>query len=109
AAVVAGPRPRAAGAEEALRRLRAAAAAESEPTVERDPDGRIVAVSEAGGTWRYAYADDGALATVTDPAGAVTTYAYDEAGRLLRVGHPDGTSTRYRYDVDRLVAVDDRG
>lgn len=109
AAVVAGPRPRAAGAEEALRRLRAAAAAESEPTVERDPDGRIVAVSEAGGTWRYAYADDGALATVTDPAGAVTTYAYDEAGRLLRVGHPDGTSTRYRYDGDRLVAVDDRG
>jgi RHS repeat-associated protein len=55
-------------------------------------------------TVSYAYGNDGALLSMTDPDGGVTTYTYDAAARLATITNPAGQTTTFAYDtLNRLT------
>lgn len=76
-------------------------AVEASTRIERDPQGRITAVSTGGSTTRYGYDAAGRLTSaVTEVAGHVTErrWSYDAAGRMVAESGPDGR-LEYSYDA----------
>ena len=53
-------------------------------TLERDEDGHITAIHDAGGTTAYAYDSACQLVRMSGADGTVTEWRYDAAGRLAR-------------------------
>ena len=98
---------------------------EAATLVERDADGRVVAITRDGATTAYGYDAAGQLVTASgaegthtwtwDDAGRLvaetegvrtTTYAYDDAGQLL-ARRDDGAETRFTHDANgRRTSVD---
>ena len=67
-----------------------------------DALGRVVSVTDAGGTITYALRDDGQPSTITAPGNVVTTFTYDAYGRRTQMVDPSlGTETdSYVWNAD---------
>lgn len=74
-----------------------------------DAEGRLVAVTSAGGgTASYTYTAFGELATITDPNGTKTTLTYDERGLPATVESPDSGRRTSDYNAfGELIAQGD--
>jgi RHS repeat-associated protein len=91
----------------------------SRTVIERDPNGRINAITRDGVTTRYEYDlaeqlteliadgarqswsfDQGGRVTSQSTDGVQESYSYDPAGELVSVHHADGTSTSHEYGLD---------
>lgn len=76
-----------------------AEAAEFTTSIDRDPEGRPVRVTDPlGGTTEYAYDADGNLESVTDPNGNETRFTYDPDGERTDVERPSGAMKETGYD-----------
>ena len=53
-----------------------------------DETGRLISVSDSGGTVNYAYRVDGQPVTITAPGNVVTSFTYDEYGRRRSIIDP---------------------
>ena len=67
-----------------------------------DAMGRVVSVSDLGGTTTYALRDDGQPSSITAPGSVVTTFTYDDYGRQTQMVDPSlGTETdSYTWNTD---------
>ncbi|MBR0109836.1 MAG: hypothetical protein IJM05_04465 [Bacteroidales bacterium] len=67
-----------------------------------DAMGRVVSVSDLGGTTTYTLRDDGQASSITAPGNVVTTFTYDDYGRQTRMVDPSlGTETdSYTWNAD---------
>ena len=67
-----------------------------------DAMGRVVSVSDLGGTVTYTLRDDGQPTSITAPGNVVTTYTYDEYGRRTHMVDPSlGTEAdSYTWNAD---------
>jgi RHS repeat-associated protein len=79
--------------------LEGAEASEYETTVERDPQGRPLKVTDPlGHATEYGYDANGNLASVTDAKGHTTKYSYDADNERTKVEKPDGAILENAYD-----------
>ena len=92
---------------DAAERLSEVAAVELTASVQRDAEGRIVAVADAlGALTTHSYDPAGRLVETVAPSGARTTFAWTPGGRLAAVTGPTGDRTELSYDTaGRLVRV----
>ena len=67
-----------------------------------DAMGRVVSVSDLGGTTTYTLRDDGQPSSITAPGNVVTTFTYDDYGRQIQMTDPSlGTETdSYTWNSD---------
>ena len=67
-----------------------------------DAMGRVVSVSDLGGTTTYTLRDDGQPSSITAPGNVVTTFTYDDYGRQTQMVDPSlGTETdSYTWNSD---------
>ena len=73
----------------------------SEIYLERDPNRKVVSISEQGLVKRFAYGGMGWLVEETAADGAARSYRYDVEGNLVLHRNPRGQEQRWRYDSDR--------
>lgn len=74
-------------------------AAEYETTIERDPQGRPLKVTDPlGHTTEYSYDANGNLASTTDAKAHTTKYTYDADDERTKVEKPDGAILETAYD-----------
>jgi RHS repeat-associated protein len=76
-----------------------AEAAKFTASIERDPQGRPIKVTDPlGGTTEYEYDPNGNLEVETNPNGHSTTFSYDAVDELTKVERPDGDIEETGYD-----------
>ena len=79
--------------------LEGATAAEYETTIERDPQGRPLQVTDPlGHATEYTYDANGNLASATDAKGHTTKYTYDADNEQTKVEKPNGAILETAYD-----------
>jgi len=79
--------------------LEGATAAEYETTIERDPQGRPLQVTDPlGHATEYSYDANGNLASATDAKGHTTKYTYDADNEQTKVEKPNGATLETAYD-----------
>ncbi|MCG6895290.1 MAG: hypothetical protein LJE65_16940, partial [Desulfobacteraceae bacterium] len=67
--------------------------------------GRLASLSSDTRTVRYAYDENGFLASVTEADGAVTTFDRDILGRITEMTRPDGAALYFAYDANGNTTV----
>lgn len=92
---------------DAAERLVEVEAAELDAEVQRDAEGRVVAVvAPDGSVTRYGYDAAGRLVEVVAPGGARTAFGWTPGGRLASVVDPRGLRTELTHDAaGRLATV----
>jgi RHS repeat-associated protein len=90
--------------------LEGAEPAEYETTIERDPQGRPVKVTDPlGHATEDAYDGNGNIASLTDAEGHTTTYTYNGDDEETKIEKPNGTTLETGYDGAGLVTSQTNG
>jgi RHS repeat-associated protein len=92
--------------------LEGAEPAQYTTSVERDPQGRPIKVTDPlGNATKYAYDANGNLASVTDAKGHTTKYTYNADDERTKVEKPNGATLETGYDGTGYVSsqTDGRG
>jgi RHS repeat-associated protein len=90
--------------------LEGAEPAKYETTIERDPQGRPVKVTDSlGHPTEYAYDGNGNLASLTDAKGHTTKYTYNGDDEQIKVEKPNGATLETGYDGAGFVTSQTNG
>jgi RHS repeat-associated protein len=75
----------------------------STSTFTYDPNGNVIAKSDAAGTTRYNWDFENRLKQVTLPNGNTVAYKYDALGRRVQRAPSVGVSTNFVYDGSEVI------
>lgn len=62
-----------------------------------DAGGRVISVTDGGGTICYSYRDDGQIASICAPGNVITSYTYDDFGRKTSMSDPSAGTQTFSY------------